>query len=124
MFLYEFCRYVTWRHDVSDPGMAPDRRTGRSCFAAVPGTAVVASLLIGRVKATPQNLVVAGSVLYFLSGLWWFLTLSDHTDNAWLLNYLPGLIMTGPPVRVSRRRALWQVRFPGFRTICIRQEQG
>ena len=64
-------------------------------FAAGPGTAVVASLLIGRVKATPQNLAVAGSVLYFLSGLWWFLTLSDHTDNAWLLNYLPGLIMTG-----------------------------
>ncbi|MFH3663919.1 hypothetical protein WAH66_21595, partial [Acinetobacter baumannii] len=59
-------------------------------FAAGPGTAVVASLLIGRVKATPQNRAVAGSVLYFLSGLWWFLTLSDHTDNAWLLNYLPG----------------------------------
>ena len=64
-------------------------------FAAGPGTAVVASLLIGRVKASPQSLAVAGSVLYVLSGFWWFLSLSHNTDNAWLLNFLPGLIMTG-----------------------------
>lgn len=64
-------------------------------FAAGPGTAVVASLLIGKVKASPQSLAVAGSVLYFLSGLWWFFTLSNYTHDAWLLNYLPGLIMTG-----------------------------
>lgn len=64
-------------------------------FAAGPGTAVVASLLIGKIKASPQSLAVAGSVLYFLSGLWWLTTLSSHTHNAWLLNFLPGLIMTG-----------------------------
>ncbi|UXO81916.1 MFS transporter [Klebsiella michiganensis] len=64
-------------------------------FAAGPGTAVVASQLIGKVKASPQSLAVAGSVLYFLSGLWWFLTLSNHTDDAWLLHFLPGLVMTG-----------------------------
>lgn len=64
-------------------------------FAAGPGTAVVASLLIGRIKASPQSLAVAGSVLYFLSGLWWFFTLNTHADNAWLLDFLPGLILTG-----------------------------
>lgn len=64
-------------------------------FAAGPGTAVIASLFIGKVKASPQSLAVAGSVLYLLSGLWWFFTLTNHTDDAWLLYYLPGLIMTG-----------------------------
>lgn len=75
-----------WHMSATQAGLA---------FAAGPGTAVVASLLIGRVKSSPQSLAVAGSVLYFLSGLWWYMTLSNFTDETWLIHFLPGLILTG-----------------------------
>lgn len=64
-----------------------------AAFGVGPGTAVVASLLVGKTALSPQRLTIIAGLLFFLAGIWWSLVLTAQSD--YLLAFLPGLIFTG-----------------------------
>lgn len=71
-------------------------------FTLGPGTAVLSSLIVGRVKLSPQTLALCGGLLYAISGIWWYFTLGADTDYAWLYFFLPGLILTGAGAGIAQ----------------------
>lgn len=75
--------------------LAMDSALAGLAFSIGPASAVIASLLIGRIKQTPQQLAIIGSILYVITGIWWYCTLSQYSEHSYAWFFLPGLIMTG-----------------------------
>jgi len=64
-----------------------------AAFGVGPGTAVVASLLVGKTQLSPQRLTITAGLLFLAAGVWWSVGLGTQSD--YLIAFLPGLILTG-----------------------------
>jgi len=62
-------------------------------FGVGPGSAVIASLLVGKANIAPKKLTISAGVLYLIAGLWWYGCLGNSAD--YIVGYLPGIILTG-----------------------------
>ena len=80
-----------WRWDPMLAGAA---------FGVGPGTAVVASLTVGKSSIVPKHLTIAAGLLFVVAGFWWYALLTAKPD--YVLAYLPGLILTGAAAGVGQ----------------------
>ncbi|QXI26296.1 MFS transporter [Pseudomonas vanderleydeniana] len=58
-----------------------------------PGTAVIASLLTGKIKLSATYFTFISGFLFLGAGIWWLYTLGDNSE--YVTSLLPGLILTG-----------------------------
>jgi EmrB/QacA subfamily drug resistance transporter len=71
-----------------------------AAFGVGPGTAIVASLLVGKTAIPPRLLTITAGLLFLVAGIWWFAVLGSEPN--YVLAYLPGLILTGAAAGIGQ----------------------
>jgi EmrB/QacA subfamily drug resistance transporter len=71
-----------------------------AAFGIGPGTAIVASLLVGKTAIPPRALTIVAGLLFLAAGLWWYALLTAESD--YLRAFLPGLMLTGAAAGIGQ----------------------
>ncbi|MFS2158571.1 MFS transporter [Pseudomonas sp. Pseusp122] len=71
-----------------------------AAFGVGPGTAMIASLVVGKTAVSPNRLTILAGLLFVAAGGWWYWKLTGEVD--YFFAYLPGLMLSGAAAGIGQ----------------------